>query len=110
MPQFSVDALYREIGKKITEHRARAGLSKAFLAREIDCSRPTVVNVEKGKQHATLELLFRIAERLGISYLELLPTSQEVAEQSKGDDVESESVNEPQMTKAIKEQIGIVKK
>jgi DNA-binding XRE family transcriptional regulator len=72
--------LYREVGRKIREARERCGekLSQEKLAKRLQVSRASIVNIEAGRQHAPLHLLWRIAEALGTDLALLIPRRQDL--------------------------------
>jgi transcriptional regulator with XRE-family HTH domain len=74
------DELYRELGRKIREARARSGqkLSQEKLAKRLDISRASIVNIEAGRQRAPLHLLWQIAEILGTDLTLLIPRREEL--------------------------------
>jgi len=58
------------------------GLSQEKLAEEIEMSRVSVVNIEKGRQSPPLHLLWVIAKNLNVEFESLLPKaiSQDIPE------------------------------
>ena len=74
------DDLYRELGRKIREARERPGqkISQDKLAKRLDISRASIVNIEAGRQHAPLHLLWQIAEVLGTDLTLLIPRREEL--------------------------------
>lgn len=74
------DDLYRELGRKIREARERPGqkLSQEKLAKRLDISRASIVNIEAGRQHAPLHLLWQIAEVLGTDLTLLIPRREDL--------------------------------
>ena len=78
---FDSDALYAAIGRKIRSARARSSnrVSQARLAEKVEVSRTSIVNIEAGRQHAPIHLLWRIAEELDIEPLSLIPRRSEFA-------------------------------
>jgi transcriptional regulator with XRE-family HTH domain len=72
--------LYRELGRKIREARERSGqkLSQEKLAKRLEISRASIVNIEAGRQHAPLHLLWQIAEVLGTDLTLLIPRREEL--------------------------------
>ena len=73
--------LYREVGRKIREARERFGekkLSQEKLAKRLKLSRASIVNIEAGRQHAPLHLLWKIAEALGTDVALLIPRREEL--------------------------------
>ena len=75
------DLLYQLVGERIRKTRELhvPKMSQAQLAELLDMSRASVVNVEAGRQHAPLHLLWRVAEVLEISINELFPEPEELA-------------------------------
>ena len=69
------DALYRTIGVRIRDARKRSAqkLSQAKLAKHLGVSRASIVNIEAGRQHAPLYLLWKIAEVLDTDLVMLIP-------------------------------------
>jgi len=71
--------LYRVLGQKIRDGRDRAGkFSQEKLARHLNVSRASIVNIEAGRQHAPLHVLWQIAEVLGMDLAALLPRRSEL--------------------------------
>src|SRR5258708_1609414 len=72
--------LYRIVGRKIREGRERYAqkLSQAALAERLGVSRASIVNIEAGRQHAPLHLLWQIAEVLGVELTMLIPRRDEL--------------------------------
>ena len=64
--------LYRCIGKNIFSYRKKLGFSQQDLADRIQMSRVSVVNIEKGRQHPPIHLLFKISKLLNVDIIELL--------------------------------------
>ncbi len=93
------EALYRVIGERIRAARERIVpvLSQAKLAKQLGISRASVVNIEGGRQHAPLHLLWRITGVLGAELSMLVPRRTELAESDKSAD----------LTAAMREQIKL---
>jgi transcriptional regulator with XRE-family HTH domain len=74
------DELYGELGRKLREARERTGqkLSQEKLAKQLKISRASIVNIEAGRQHAPLHLLWQIAEALGTDLTLLLPRREDL--------------------------------
>jgi len=66
-------AFYRHVGKQIFAKRKERGLSQDSLARAVGLTRPTMSNIEKGRQNILLHTFFEIFETLNSSAKELLP-------------------------------------
>jgi transcriptional regulator with XRE-family HTH domain len=65
--------VYRRLGQKIQIARAATNWTQAQLADFLELSRTSVTNIERGRQHIQLHILYRIAAALQISVHELLP-------------------------------------
>jgi transcriptional regulator with XRE-family HTH domain len=74
------DALYQIIGARVREGRDRSAqkYSQAKLARLLGVSRASIVNIEAGRQHAPLDLLWRIAAALDMELVQLIPRRTEL--------------------------------
>ena len=74
------DALYRVVGDRI--RHAREGLpdrlSQAALAESLGISRASIVNIEAGRQHAPLSLLWKVAQHLDVELVTLIPSKAEL--------------------------------
>src|ERR1700744_2578665 len=74
------DDLYRELGRKIRQARERQGqkLSQEALAQRLGISRTSMVNIEAGRQHTPLHVLWQIAELLETKLTLLIPSPEEL--------------------------------
>ena len=68
------EALQRHVGLRIRELRANRGLTQLRLAERSGISRPSVANVEAGRQNVSLRQLCALAAALGVGVNELLAT------------------------------------
>lgn len=55
--------LFREFGRLVRDHRARAGLDLDDLAERVECD---VAAIESGESEATLTQIVRIADACGV--------------------------------------------
>ena len=92
----SVDALYQEVGRRIRSTRERSGLklSQEKLAKLLKMSRASIVNIEAGRQHAPLHLLWQIAEALGTDLAMLIPRRNELHVSSATVDLDLETLRQ----------------
>lgn len=76
------EALYKLIGERIRAARERAApkLSQDKLAKQLGISRASIVNIESGRQHAPLHLLWKIACLLDTELSMIIPRRAELAE------------------------------
>jgi len=76
--------LYKSIGDQIKILRNRSQISQEELAKRLDLSRASVVNIEKGRQHPSLHLLIDLARIFNVSVLDFLSNQfSETAVQSE---------------------------
>ena len=73
------EVIYRLVGARIraTRETIRPRLSQETLAKRLGMSRVSIVNIEAGRQHAPLHVLWAIAAELGVEAAELVPTRAE---------------------------------
>lgn len=69
----STKDFYRMVGEKICAKRQDRGLSQDGLATAVGLKRPSLSNIEKGRQNILLHTIYEIAETLSTSVGELLP-------------------------------------
>jgi DNA-binding XRE family transcriptional regulator len=75
-----VPGLYPAVGRKIRSARDRSTprLSQDNLAKRLGISRASIVNIEAGRQHAPLDLLWKIAQILELELTMLIPQHAEL--------------------------------
>src|SRR5271166_6398999 len=64
---------YKKIGERIRIKRKERGLSQEGLAKAVGLKRPSMSNIEKGRQNLLLHTFYDIAETLGSQASALLP-------------------------------------
>jgi transcriptional regulator with XRE-family HTH domain len=79
MTQAEIETLYRIISERVRNARKRRGLNQQDLASRIGKDRTSVVNLESGKQKMPLHVLWSIAEHVGMTLHDLIPTKAEIA-------------------------------
>jgi transcriptional regulator with XRE-family HTH domain len=67
------DAFYKQLGERIRAKRLERGLSQEGLAKAIGLKRPSMSNIEKGRQNILLHTFCDIAETLDTNANALLP-------------------------------------
>jgi len=70
--------LYLELGVRVRRRREARDLTQDELASAVGVSRSSIANIERGRQHAPVHLLFQLAEELKVDVGELLPTRSEL--------------------------------
>lgn len=76
----AIQRLYVRFGQQLRERRTDAGMTQQELADALGVSRPSVSNIEAGRQHIQLDVLYRLAAVLDLEVHRLLPDIQ-VADQ-----------------------------
>jgi len=71
MKQSSVDAVYKELGKRILEARKLKGISQEQLASDSSIDRSHMGFIEQGRRKPTLSTIYKIASALNISLEQL---------------------------------------
>ena len=81
----ALERLYQEFGRRLRSAREGAGLSQQILAERVGLSRTSITNIERGRQHVALHMLFRLASALGKEPSDLLPVEAVPAEEEAVD-------------------------
>jgi transcriptional regulator with XRE-family HTH domain len=69
----NLDVFYQKVGENIRARRKERGLSQEGLAKAIGLKRPSMSNIEKGRQNILLHTFCEIADTLNTSTNALLP-------------------------------------
>jgi transcriptional regulator with XRE-family HTH domain len=79
-PMNDTEALYQFVGRNIRRARELSAkrLSQEKLASKLGISRASIVNIEAGRQHAPLHVLWRVAEILDTDFALLVPRRDEL--------------------------------
>ena len=83
-------AFYRQVGERIRAKRNERGLSQEGLAKAIGLKRPSISNIEKGRQNILLHTFCDIVETLNTNANALLP-ERLIAEPAKMPDLRAYS-------------------
>ena len=67
------ELLYKEFGLVLKRARKNAKLTQEGLSSKVGLSRTSITNIEQGRQHVTLHLLFLLAKALSVKPSVLLP-------------------------------------
>lgn len=65
--------LYRIVGENVRHHRKAASMTQGDLASEVGMSRPSIANIEVGRQSILLHQAFDLAKALKVSVDDLVP-------------------------------------
>ena len=83
---------YKKVGEAIRVKRKERGLSQEGLAKAVGLKRPSMSNIEKGRQNILLHTFYDIADTLNVNTNALLPER-----------LRPEPVNLPDLTSLSKE-------
>ena len=67
------NVFYEKIGQKISSLRNKKSIKQDDLAQLLSLSRPSVVNIEKGKQKISVFDLIKISKFLNVELEEIIP-------------------------------------
>jgi transcriptional regulator with XRE-family HTH domain len=73
----AVDPYYRRLGELLRKQRAQKRITQEALGAHLGLSRTSIVNIEKGRQHIAVHQLARIADYLGCTVADLIPSLTE---------------------------------
>ncbi len=65
--------IYRIVGENVRHHRKLVGMTQGDLAIEVGMSRPSIANIEVGRQSILLHQAFDLAKALQVSVDDLVP-------------------------------------
>ena len=77
MNQKQQERLYQLLGENVRRHRNQRGFTQEQLAERVTLTRTSIVNIEQGRQHPPLHLLFQIAKALKVPVQVLIPEETE---------------------------------
>ncbi len=80
MTEKEQEILYQNIGNNIKGARNSISMSQQTFASMLNLSRVSIVNIEKGRQRATIHLLYEISKITEIPISEILPKIETVEE------------------------------
>lgn len=72
----AIEAIYTQLGQRIREAREATGLSQKDLAYLITVERTSITNIESGRQHPPLHVIYDIARALTVPIYSLLPVGE----------------------------------
>lgn len=85
--------LYSTIGRRIRELREAASMTQTALGNRIGLSRASIVNIEKGRQHPPLHILWDVATLFEVEFWDLMPTQKELVKTLPAPDLDSHTRN-----------------
>lgn len=66
-----IEPVYKRFGEKLKAARIKRSLSQCAIAKIAGVSRPTAINIEKGRFRCSLHLALKIARFLDINLIEI---------------------------------------
>ncbi|PCJ26775.1 MAG: hypothetical protein COA97_05115 [Flavobacteriales bacterium] len=73
LPVHQIESLYKSLGLNIRVRRMKMGFSQTHFANLLRISRPSMVNIEQGRQKTPLHILYAISNILNVELCDLLP-------------------------------------
>lgn len=70
--------LYSRIGRRLRTTREEQRLTQEELAARAGLQRTSVTNIERGRQHPPLHVLYSLCDALGVEVSSMLPSSAEI--------------------------------
>lgn len=109
LPMDASEPIYKLLGNQIRAQRRRREMSQLELGHALGISRPSVANMEAGRQRVPLHLLYRLARVLGTEPAALLPpVDQAIPEESSAEeDITQFPPNAREFTRIILEKENI---
>ena len=77
------DKFYKQVGELIRDERIKRGRSQEDLAKYLDLTRMSVINLEKGRHRPSIYQLLLTAEYFDLEYSKLIPIISETPIESK---------------------------
>jgi transcriptional regulator with XRE-family HTH domain len=68
-----MDSVYVEVGQRLRDARRQQRLSQTYVAEYVGLSRTSITNIERGRQHFPLHVIYQLAEAVGVEPKSLLP-------------------------------------
>ena len=76
----NIDLIYKEFGKLLKKSRGEANLTQEALAKRVRLSRTSITNIEKGRQHINLHMLYVLSDSIGVRPSDLLPDKNKLSD------------------------------
>lgn len=95
-PEYRAEGYYLEVTEKVVKRMSREGISKADLARRMDCSKSHITQLFQGVTNITLETLAKLAVSINAEWEFRLSTeSNDSGVRDETQDVSTDSVFDP---------------
>lgn len=77
-PQVDSAELYRCVARRLRAIRGQRHLTQEEVAARAGLQRTSVTNIERGRQHPPLHVLYGLCDALGVEVHDLLPSTAEI--------------------------------
>lgn len=95
-PEYRAEGYYLEVTEKVLERMSQEGISKAELARRMDCSKSHITQLFQGVTNITLETLAKLAVTVNAEWEFSLSTESSASDvRDETQDVSTDSVFDP---------------
>lgn len=98
----NIDEFYIYVGEKVRFQRKKARMDQETLARHVNLSRTTIINIEKGRQRLSLEHAWLTAKVLEISIEDILPPMETKSVEEWKNEVQKVGINKETELSVIK--------
>lgn len=68
-----MDQIYKDFGRLFKMHRNKAGYTQDDIASKVGLVRTSITNIEQGRQHVSLQMIYQLADAVGVTPQDLLP-------------------------------------
>lgn len=73
-----MNSIYQIIGKNIFQLRDKKGLSQVYIASQINMTRASISQIEKGTQRVSIDTLYKITSVLDCLIYDVLPARADI--------------------------------
>ncbi len=77
-----MEQLYREFGRLLRRRRKEAHLTQDDVASRVGLARTSITNIEQGRQHVSLHMVYELASAIGARPQDLLPEKNILLQQN----------------------------
>ena len=77
--KYNEEVINRMLGQRIRTLRSKNKITQQQLAADLEISRTSITNIEAGGQKISVHLLYEVSRALNVTFLELLPSIEDVA-------------------------------
>lgn len=109
MEEVNKDLFYSIIGKRLVKARKASSMTQENAATELNLSRVSIVNIEKGRQHVSLIQLWILAKAYHVTLQSLIPEESHLTKKSGiVFDIESKRLEEATSKKSVSDLVSFM--